>query len=95
MINFTIDPEDGDRFEVTADSRDIYTWEKRHKKGKTFQQLMNDLAMVDLYDIAYVAAKRERLVDGTLDQFVKQCVLDFQVDEAPDPTQSAASDEPS
>lgn len=92
MIDFTIRPDDGDEYTVTADSRDIYLWEKTHRKGKTFQTLMNDLAMVDLYTIAYQASKRAGLCDGTEAEFARTCVLEFEIEEEePDPTRPAAS----
>lgn len=95
MIDFKVTPEDGEAYEVTADSRDIYVWEKRHKKQKTFGQLMDNLAMVDMMDIAYIASTREGLFDGKLDEFVRSCKLTFELEEdEPDPTQPEASPEP-
>lgn len=92
MIEFRVEPYAGDAFEVTADSRDIYVWEKKQRKGKTFQALMRDLAMVDLYTIAWLAARRVGQFDGTEAEFAETCVLDFDVNEEPDPTPPAASE---
>lgn len=95
MFDFTIKKDDGDEFKVTADSRDIYTWE-RTNKGKSFSKLMDDLNMVDIYSLAFITCKRTGSYDGNLDQFSKECVIDFETtsedDEEEDPTQEAASD---
>lgn len=97
MINFKLKPEaGGDTVEITADSRDIYFWEKTYK-GKSFGKLKSELMMEDLYALAFTAMRRQRNVAGTLGDFVEQYLLQFdqkQVTADADPTQPAASDEP-
>lgn len=88
MIGFKLTPDDGETFEVTAKSRDVYLWEKT-SKGKSFKQLMDSMSMVDLYAIAHLAAKRTGQFDGTLDEFSKTVDLDFETEDEPDPTPAA------
>ncbi|GHG97574.1 hypothetical protein ACFORH_42980 [Amycolatopsis roodepoortensis] len=87
MFKFTLTPEDGAPFEVDADSRDVLQWEKRNK-GATLKRLLEELAMADLYKVAYIAAKRQNKFDGTPDEFEASVVLDFDVEEGyDDPSQ--------
>lgn len=97
MIDFDLKPEaGGDTIKITADSRDIYMWEKSFK-GKSFGALKSNLMMEDLYGLAYTAMRRQRNQQGTLGDFVEQYLLEFKqkIEVAdPDPTQPAASDGP-
>jgi hypothetical protein len=83
MFTFTLTPEDGDTFEVAADSRDVLQWEKRNK-GATLKRLLEELAMADLYKVAYIAARRLRTFDGTPDEFESTVTLDFDVEDGYD-----------
>lgn len=96
LFRFHLKPSEGDAWEVIADSRDVYAWE-RSNKGASFAKLKDDLHMGDLYSIAWVASRRQKLVDQsiTLTDFVDEHQLEFETnptppgDAEPDPTQSA------
>lgn len=86
MIGFKVVPEGGDEYEVTATSRDVYLFEKLNK-GKTFQSLVNNLEMGDMYRLAHLASKRQQLFTGTLEEFTDSCDLEVNSDdEEPGPT---------
>jgi len=80
MITMTVQPDDGDPFEVKAGTRDIYVWEKTNR-GKTFAELMKNMAIVDLYEIAHIAARRQGLYQGTLRDLVETCEIETELDE--------------
>src|SRR6266545_395476 len=91
MFNFTVVPDDGDAYELVADSRDIYRWEKSNR-GKTVGQLLDDMNMTDLYDLAWRAARRLGHFDGTLAEFVDSCAIKNHYDEEDvDPTRPGHS----
>jgi hypothetical protein len=83
MLRFKMLPDGAEPFEVAAGTRDIYVWEKT-SKGKTFAALMENMAMVDLYHIAHIAAQRLGLYRGTLNDFVTTCDLETLEDEDED-----------
>lgn len=92
MFEFEVKPDNGNNFRVTATARDVLLWE-RNNKGASMVQLQQDMHMGDLYSIAYYAAKRQRLYDGTLKDFEESCdvdILDPEDDDANPPTRSAA-----
>lgn len=95
MIEFTVQPDGGEKYEVTATSRDIVVWEKRTASGKggprSFAQLMSDLRMTDMYIIAHVASKRLGLFEGSQADFEQGVDLEFDIEEEPDPTPPEAS----
>lgn len=91
LISFEISPDDGGPYRVDAYSRDVLLWEKA-VKGRSFSQMQSALAMVDLYGLAHVAARRQGLFAGTLQEFEATCDLEPVTDEAPpDPTRSGAT----
>lgn len=90
MLEFRVVPDDGSAFELVADTRDVLVWEKT-AKGRTMKNLMEDIAITDMYRIAYIAAKRQGLYDGNQQEFEQSVVIDLQNGESPDPTQAAAS----
>jgi hypothetical protein len=79
MIDFKVQPEHGEAFEVKADSRDIYVWEKAGR-GRSMAKLLSDLHMTELYQVAHIAARRQQLFMGSLDEFA-ECVLHFETDD--------------
>ena len=83
MIDFTVQPDVGEPFEVKADSRDVYVWEKAGR-GRSMGQLMANMPMVDLYAVAHIAARRQQLFTGTLDEFAATCALHFEPDDDDD-----------
>lgn len=96
LFTFDLAPDDDDAWRVIADSRDIYAWEKSFK-GASFSKLKDDLHMGDLYALAWVAARRQRLIpmDTVLSDFAESNALEFDTStkqgepEQPDPTQPA------
>jgi hypothetical protein len=88
MFKFKVRPEGLAEFELTATSRDVYTWE-RTTKGAAFSNLQSDLRMADLYRIAGLAAVRQGLWDGTQPQFEQSCDLELVDDGEADPTRPA------
>lgn len=96
LFTFDLAPDDGEAWRVVADSRDIYAWEKSFK-GASFAKLKDDLHMGDLYALAWISARRQRLIpmDTTLPDFADGHALEFDTStrqgepEQPDPTQPA------
>jgi hypothetical protein len=92
MFDFTISPDEGDPYQVTATTRDIAKWEKT-TKGASLRQLETEYRATDLYAIAYHAAIRTGMFAGTLKEFQDGAdlrMLDDGEDEDEDPTQPAA-----
>lgn len=88
MFTFTVKPDGGDPFEVTAGTRDVLKWE-RTTKGASLGQLKEGVTLGALYRIAHIAAVRQRLFAGTLVEFEETCELEFDEDDEPDPTRPA------
>lgn len=99
MITLTITPDNGEPYKVTATSRDVFAWEKTTGSKKSFVDLINEPTMVDLYRVAHLACWRQGLFTGNQAEFEATCEVtggvDDVEDEEPDPTQPAASAEPS
>lgn len=76
MIKFKVKPDDGEPYEVTATSRDVFTWERTNRTNKVFADLAERQSMVDMYHVAHVAAVRLGLFTGGLDQFQSTCDLE-------------------
>jgi hypothetical protein len=89
VIAFTVAPENGEPYELTATSRDVLMWEKT-THGWTFLKLMEEMPMVQLYKLAHLAARRQQMFTGPLEEFEKTCELKFERTEA-DPTQPGLS----
>lgn len=88
MFEFKVIPDGGEPYELTATSRDVYTWE-RTSKGRNLRTLRDGIAMADLYELAWIAARRQGLT--TLDNpraFADSADLEFEEEdqEEPDPT---------
>ena len=91
MFDFKVVPDSGEPYDLTADSRDVYLWE-RTTKGKNLVALRDSLAMGDLYRLAHFAAKRTGRYASTFDEFVEEHAIDLQdeeEEEEPDPTPPA------
>lgn len=89
MFKVTI-TRDGDPepFELTTSTRDVLRWEKTNKKHKSLGSLEKDIAIEDVYMMAFYAAQRLGKWTGTLPEFETQCDIDFEeVMDEPDPTQ--------
>lgn len=91
MIEFTVKPDNGEEYEVTATSRDVLVWEKTCK-GRSFVKMMSELPLADLYRIAWIASRRLGLYAGKLEEFESGVDLHFDEDEeSADPTPPAVS----
>lgn len=101
-ITFNLDPGAEPAVTVTADSRDIYVWERIDKTGRrTLRNIMERWSLADLYPLAWVTARRTMAYQGTEAEFVDLYPrLDFETqeedagDDFVDPTQMAASSAP-
>jgi len=86
---FTLTPEGGEAFEVRATTRDVLVWEKTGR-DRSLSALMENLRVADMYEIAYVAAKRQGVWDGNRAEFEERVDLDFEEEQgAADPTPPA------
>lgn len=93
LVKVTVTPDDGEPYEVEATSRDVLVWEKTSRDHRTFQQLVNNQALTDIYRIAHIASRRLGLFGGDLAEFEKTCDVEQWQEESPeaDPTRSAQS----
>lgn len=91
MFLFKVTPDGGETFEVKASTRDVLMWEKTGR-DRSLTGLTEKLHVADMYEIAYLAAKRQGLFDGARAEFEASVELDFQEDQdAADPTSAAPS----
>lgn len=89
MFLFKLTPEGGDLFEVRATTRDVLVWEKTGR-DRSLNGLMEKLRVSDLYEIAYVACKRQGHWDGSRAEFEERVDLDFEEEQGgADPTRPA------
>lgn len=102
-IPFEVTPDNGDPYQIVADTRDIYVWEKTTpNKQVTLQQAMEELRLVELYRIAWIAARRQGMYAGNIDDFAATHLVeptgedeDEEDEEEAVPTQPGASPGPS
>lgn len=92
MITFKVTPDGEEPYDVKAGSRDIVFWEKT-TKGAALIQLREGLKLTDLYKIAWIACRRQSLFAGSLEDFEKNCEIDYEEEPEPDPTPPAPSPE--
>jgi hypothetical protein len=71
MISYRCTPEDGDAYDLVADSRDILEWELA-KPSRYFGQLQAKPALADLVEIAYFASRRRKFWTGEYGEFRRQ-----------------------
>ena len=97
MFLFTVKQDGREPYEVEATSRDIVQWEKVTRE-KTMKTLMEEMSMVDLYKVAWFAARRLGKFHGTYEEWESLVDLDLAGDneeeDGLDPTRSAPSPEP-
>jgi hypothetical protein len=93
MFNFTVTPDDGEAFHGKAGMRDVLQWEKTNRSKRVLSDLQNGFALADGYHIAWLACRRQGLVDASMtqDQFERTCEVSFDSEEEQDPTQPEAS----
>lgn len=89
MLTVKVTPDHGESFVVTASSRDVLTWEKTGK-GRSQASFQNGIAMAEVYEIAYLAAKRQGLTELARLDFELGCDVELVDDEEEDPTNPGA-----
>lgn len=90
-MEFTVNPDNGDKFTVVAAARDVMQWEKLNEGRSALDFAQGTARLVDMYQIAWIAAKRLKLFTGSLEDFEATCDLEFpEVDDSNLPTQKAA-----
>lgn len=95
MIDIKITPDGGDTVDVKITARDFLPFERVSRR--TFGQVMESPSMVDMYHLAWIAARRLGLYEGDLKTFETSIELGGFDDMGgePDPTPPEASIEPS
>lgn len=83
MLTVKLIPDHGEPVEIEAGTRDVYVWEKTNH-GKTFAEFTRDVAVVDLYEIAWHAARRQGVFTGNLKDFVETYEIETEVEEKED-----------
>lgn len=81
MISFKVQPDNGDEYEVTATTRDILSWETSGK-DRSFQKLMENLRLTDMYELAWSASVRNGYFQGTVKSFKESVELVFEADDS-------------
>jgi hypothetical protein len=81
MIQFKVNPDNADSYEVNATTRDVMQWEKRNKGKSALQFEQGTATLTDLYAIAHIASVRQGLYEGNLNQFEAECDLEFDEEE--------------
>ena len=98
-VEFTHRDEDGKEETFRNDSRDLVAWEVQDKQQRSFLSCFasGSPRMVDLYKLAWVAARRLGLIDKAVkfDDYVAAYTVSVDTEESrtgePDPTSPAAS----
>ena len=85
MIQFKVNPDGQAPYEVEASTRDIIRWETSGK-DRSFQKLMNNMRLNDLYELAYHASVRQGFFQGSVASFKESVDLEFDEPEDADPT---------
>lgn len=88
MFDFTVKPDGGEPFKVTATSRDVLAWECANK-GVNLKRLEQAPSMTDFYKIAHFAVQRTQKWAGELDEFMRTCEIEVDQDDDADPTNAA------
>lgn len=95
MLKFKVIPDEGPEYEVEVKPRDVLTWEKTTKGGKSINEWLVDPDYVNAYKLVHLAVWRQGLFKGSLKEFEAQHEIEGigKDDEEPDPTQSDQSPE--
>ena len=91
MIDVTVIPDGGEPYEITVQSRDVLVWE-RTGRGNSFGALMDQISMVAMYHLAWIAARRLGHFAGDLKEFEQTVEVNLEETEnegEPDPTPPA------
>jgi hypothetical protein len=89
MFEFKVTPDEGEAFDVSADSRDVLAWEKRGQ-GRALHVISSAMRLVHMYEIAHMASRRQGLTSLNEADFQTSCVIEIQEPREPDPTNPAA-----
>lgn len=63
LITYTVTPDDGDPFKVGARARDVLVWEKAGRDRAAADLSGGRSKLADHYALAYVAGKRQGLIE--------------------------------
>ena len=87
--------EDGEKFEVFADSRDVLVWERTSKTQEKYIHLLSELNMVGMYRLCWIAARRLDLIDAAvkLPEFELEHTLHFGRDDVVPTSGEVSADE--
>lgn len=98
MIGFklTLTDPDGTEHDITADSRDVLTFEKTSRSNETMRDLLADMSVSKYYRLAHIAARRLDIgVPTERAEFESGWLVDFTEKESVVPTPEALSTETS
>lgn len=79
MFNFKVVPDAGDPYNLAVGTRDVLTWEKT-SRDKSYTDLVNEPNLKDYYKLCHLAAWRQQLFAGPLEEFEKTHDLDLLAD---------------
>jgi len=88
VLRFKVTPDEGEPYELTAGSRDVYAWEKTGR-DRSITQFADGVSVVAGYEVAHLAAVRQGRYVGALADFVAGHELEVLAAERADPTQPA------
>ena len=80
MLTVSVRPDDGDEYQLKITARDALMWEKVTGGKKTTLQFLGNMAMVDLYKMSHISARRQQLFTGTLEEWEKTVEVIFETD---------------
>ncbi|HET6742389.1 MAG TPA: hypothetical protein VFH76_25770 [Kribbella sp.] len=79
MFNFKVVPDGGDPYTLKVGTRDVLTWEKT-SRDKSYTDLVKEPNLKDYYKLCHLAAWRQQLFAGPLEDFEKSHDLDLMAD---------------
>jgi hypothetical protein len=91
MFTFTVEPDNGDPYEVTAKSRDLVRWEKLGG-GRSLGKFEHNASMAWITEIAHVASVRQGLYSGSRDSFLTEVDVALHQQKKPAPDGEGESD---
>lgn len=90
MFKFVVTDSSGaELFKVDAKSRDVIRWEAANK-ANSLHKLNENLRMTDLTEVAFYAASRQGLYDGSLVDFKADCDIELEDEDEDGPLEKAA-----
>ena len=76
-FKFTVHPDGGEPFEVTAGPRDQLVWEQATPGRSVGKLMVGGIQLTELYPLAHAAAKRAGSFTGSLAEFQKNVDLEM------------------